>query len=103
MRLIGDKPMSGAERQRRHRAKMVARRALVTRSGIDLPDIDPALRQFVMTSSELSERFGGLPVLSEAEYAAFQAIPGALDPVDEDEDGDESDSRLAAGGPNPGR
>jgi len=82
---------------------MVARRALVTRSGIDLPDIDPALRQFVMTSSELSERFGGLPVLSEAEYAAFLAVPGALDPVDEDEDGDESDSRLAAGGPNPGR
>jgi hypothetical protein len=91
-RRIGDQPLSNAERQRRHRAKMAARRALVTRTQIDPPvPVDPVLAAHAMTASEMSAFFGGLKVMSEAELAALQAITGGSHSADYDPDAEGED------------
>jgi hypothetical protein len=74
-----------AERQRRHRAKMAARAKLVTRTRIDPPDpvgVDPVLARYAMTGAEVAKLFGGIPVMSNADLAALQAMPGGSDPAD---------------------
>jgi hypothetical protein len=75
---IFDQPMTGAQRQRRHRAKMAARRKLVTRTAIDPVDVDPVLARFAMSGAEISKLFGGLQTMTEEQLATLQqslAVP----------------------------
>jgi len=72
------KAMTPAQRKKRHLAKRNADLRA------NAPALDPVLSQFCMTSEELAERLGGLQIMTEAEFEAWKAIPGAIDPADYD-------------------
>jgi hypothetical protein len=70
---------------------MAARAKLVTGTRIDPPDpvaVDPVLARFAMTGAEVAKCLGGIPVMSDADLAVLQAMPGGSDPADFDAWGD---------------
>jgi hypothetical protein len=88
MRLVGEKPMSGAQRQARYRARLaregiVERRHRPARPQQQPPDQFPG----VLTAGEMLARLGhDFPTMTDAQVAALRAQ--GIDPLEaEDRDG----------------
>jgi hypothetical protein len=78
MRRIGDRAMSGAERQARYRAKQ----ARAARARGQSPACNPAFAG-VPGPDEIAALFG-LPTVPDDKLAALRALPGGSDPADFD-------------------